>query len=96
MIHRHSGEALRSRRTFAALRETDRLMLIDFLDSLILFPSDDTDSNLNSGNRTGNPQFPENHGRLNLGRCFRSPKKERSETQKDFRVGFAPEANREA
>ena len=70
VILRHGGEALRARNAYAALREGDRRMIIEFLDSLVLFPPDDTASNLNPGNRSGNPQLPENHGSINLGALF--------------------------
>lgn len=46
-------------------------MVLDFLRSLILFPPDDTASNLNPGNpHTTNPQDPAAHGSINLGALF--------------------------
>jgi len=38
--------------------------------TLILFPPDDTASNLNAGHRGRDPQLPENHGSINLGALF--------------------------
>lgn len=71
VIRRHGGEALTSRRQFAALRGTERRKILDFLRSLILFPPDDTASNLNPGNpKTQNPQDPAEHGSINLGALF--------------------------
>jgi hypothetical protein len=70
VILRHGGEAQRSRDQFAALRESDRLALLEFLGTLVLFPPDDTASNLNPGSRSGHPQDPANHGSINLGALF--------------------------
>lgn len=46
VILRHGGEAQESRDAFAALPETMQYMVVRFLTSLILFPPDDTTSNL--------------------------------------------------
>lgn len=70
VILRHGGEAQRSRDRFAALGESDRLKLLEFLGTLVLFPPDDTASNLNPGNPSGHPQDPANHGNINLGALF--------------------------
>lgn len=70
VVLRHGGEAQASRDRFASLRESDRLALLDFLNTLVLFPPDDTASNLNPGNRAGHPQDPANHGSINLGALF--------------------------
>jgi hypothetical protein len=45
-------------------------MILDFLETLVLFPPDDTASNLNPGDPAGDPQVPANHGNINLGVLF--------------------------
>lgn len=70
VILRHGGEAQAARDRFARLGESDRLALLDFLGTLVLFPPDDTASNLNPGNRAGNPQDPASHGNIDLGALF--------------------------
>ena len=70
VILRHGGEARAARDEFRQLGGGERRELLEFLGSLILFPPDDTASNLNPGNRSGNPQLPENHGSINLGALF--------------------------
>ncbi|ETW94614.1 MAG: hypothetical protein ETSY1_34085 [Candidatus Entotheonella factor] len=46
-------------------------MVLDFLRSLVLFPPDDTASNLNPGRPgTRDPQEPSEHGSINLGALF--------------------------
>jgi hypothetical protein len=67
VILRHGGEAQRSRDAFASLDPDSQRKLIEFLESLVLFPPDDTASNLNPGNRAGDPQDPANHGSIALG-----------------------------
>jgi hypothetical protein len=52
VILRHGGEARRSRDAFAALSDLSIDDLLAFLNSLVLFPPDDTASNLDSGDRT--------------------------------------------
>jgi hypothetical protein len=73
VILRHGGESLNSRNAFAALNPTDQSALIAFLDSLVLFPPDDTASNLDPGNRTTTnfPQF--GHGSIKLTILFNDP-----------------------
>ncbi|MFT6863672.1 MAG: hypothetical protein ACJAVK_002233 [Akkermansiaceae bacterium] len=73
VILRHGGEAERSKRQFERLREEDQSAVIAFLRSLVLFPPDDTASNLNPGNRNGNPQDPADHGSIDLGALFQIP-----------------------
>ena len=51
VILRHGGEAQRSRNAFARLPEEQQSDIIEFLNSLVLFPPDDTASNLNPGDR---------------------------------------------
>jgi len=49
VILRHGGEAQSSRNSFAALSADDKRKIFEFLNTLILFPPDDTASNLNPG-----------------------------------------------
>ena len=73
VIMRHGGEAQASRNSFANLSPNQKGKLIDFLNSLIVFPPDDTASNLDPGDRNaqGFPQF--GHGSLKLGVLFNNP-----------------------
>ena len=73
VILRHGGEAKKSQQRFKRLRENDRNAIIAFLNTLVLFPPDDTASNLNAGDKSGNPQDPANHGNINLGALFQIP-----------------------
>ena len=71
IILRHGGEAKRSRDRFARLHRRSQRRIIEFLNTLILFPPDDTASNLNPGTPgTNNPQDPAEHGSINLGALF--------------------------
>jgi hypothetical protein len=71
VILRHGGEAEASRQEFEQLSHADQRSVLDFLRSLVLFPPDDTASNLNPGNPgTANPQAPAEHGSINLGALF--------------------------
>ena len=73
VILRHGGEARSARDSFAALSESDQKSTINFLNSLILFPPDDTASNLDSGDplASGFPQF--GHGSIRLSLLFNNP-----------------------
>jgi hypothetical protein len=73
VILRHGGEAQPSRDSFARLSFSNRSFVVDFLNSLVLFPPDDTASNLNPGNRNavGFPQF--GHGSIRLTGLFNNP-----------------------
>ena len=73
VILRHGGEAQGSRDAFASLRAPDRAAILEFLGSLVLFPPDDTASNLDPGNPSspGYPQF--GHGSIKLGVLFNDP-----------------------
>jgi len=73
VILRHGGEALKSRHKFEQLRSSDQDALIAFLNTLVLFPPDDTASNLNQGSNKGSPQDPANHGNIDLGQLFQIP-----------------------
>jgi hypothetical protein len=73
VILRHGGEAQGERDAFAALPDQERGLILDFLNALVLFPPDDTASNLDPGNRAaaGFPQF--GHGSIKLGALFNNP-----------------------
>ena len=73
VILRHGGEAQASREAYAKLPARDSDALQKFLKSLILFPPDDTASNLDPGNRStpGFPQF--GHGSIKLTVLFDDP-----------------------
>ena len=73
VILRHGGEAQASRDKYAALRSGEQIALQTFLNSLVLFPPDDTASNLDPGDptRNGFPQF--GHGSIKLTVLFNDP-----------------------
>ncbi len=72
VIRRHGGEAQASSDSYVALSASQRRAVLEFLQTLVLFPPDDTASNLNPGNPdTNNPQNPTEHGSINLGALFR-------------------------
>jgi hypothetical protein len=73
VILRHGGEAQASRDAYAKLSRSDSAALLKFLNSLILFPPDDTASNLDPGspNTPGFPQF--GHGSIKLTVLFDDP-----------------------
>jgi hypothetical protein len=73
VILRHGGESIAARDAFAALSPSDQFSLIQFLNSLIIFPPDDTASNLDPGSRhaVGFPQF--GHGSVKLTVLFNDP-----------------------
>jgi len=73
VILRHGGEAQPSRDKYAGLTAADQNALQTFLNSLILFPPDDTASNLDPGDPTKN-EFPQyGHGTIKLGVLFNDP-----------------------
>lgn len=73
VILRHGGEAQASRDAYAALGRFDRQDLLAFLESLVLFPPDDTASNLNPINRAAR-DFPQRgHGSILLPALFNNP-----------------------
>lgn len=73
VILRHGGEARTARDAFAALSPSDQSKFLEFLNSLVLFPPDDTASNLDPGDRNaaGFPQF--GHGSVKLTVLFNDP-----------------------
>ena len=73
VILRHGGEAQASRDKFAALSDAGRADLLEFLGALVLFPPDDTASNLNPGDSKA-PDFPQKkHGSIALTVLFNDP-----------------------
>jgi hypothetical protein len=73
VILRHGGEALLSRNAFANLPEYAKLAVTEYLNTLVLFPPDDTASNLDPGN-PANPDFPQRgHGSIKLTVLFNNP-----------------------
>lgn len=70
VIRRHGGEAADSSRAYAALDTNSQGKILDYFATLVLFPPDDTASNLNPGDPLGDPQVPANHGSINLGVLF--------------------------
>jgi hypothetical protein len=72
-VLRHGGEAAAARRAFVERDADDRARLLAFLESLILFPPENTASNLDPGDpRTpGYPQF--GHGSIRLAALFNDP-----------------------
>jgi hypothetical protein len=73
VILRHGGEAQAARDAFAALERGERRAILEFLGSLVLFPPDDTASNLDPGDPDA-PGFPQlGHGSIRLGALFNDP-----------------------
>jgi mono/diheme cytochrome c family protein len=73
VILRHGGEAREARDAFAGLSSPQQDRVLAFLNSLVLFPPDDTASNLDPGNpaATNFPQF--GHGSIKLTALFNNP-----------------------
>jgi len=73
VILRHGGEAQSARNGFAELAPGRRRDLLEFLGSLVIFPPDDTASNLDPGDRNaaGFPQFGQ--GGIKLTVLFNDP-----------------------
>jgi hypothetical protein len=73
VIMRHGGEAEAARIAFANMSSEQQLRVIAFLNSLVIFPPDDTASTLDAGNRNAFnfPQF--GHGSIKLSALFNNP-----------------------
>lgn len=73
VILRHGGEAQAARDAYVALRSSEQIALQTFLNTLVLFPPDDTASNLDPGDpsKAGFPQF--GHGAIKLTVLFNDP-----------------------
>ena len=73
VILRHGGEAQAARDTFARLSSSQQSRIIAFLNSLIIFPPDDTASTLDPGDRSA-LNFPHfGHGSIRLPVLFNNP-----------------------
>jgi hypothetical protein len=73
VILRHGGDARRSRDRYAAAPANLQAALRAFLESLVLFPPDDTASNLGPGDPLA-PAFPQQgHGGIRLSTLFLDP-----------------------
>lgn len=73
VILRHGGEAQASRDAFVALKPTQINNVLAYLNSLVLFPPDDTASTLDPMNPAAT-NFPQNgHGSIKLGVLFNNP-----------------------
>jgi hypothetical protein len=73
VILRHGGESQSSRDAYAALSPNRSAALQAYLNSLVLFPPDDTASNLDPGDPT-KPNFPQfGHGSIKLTVLFNDP-----------------------
>jgi hypothetical protein len=73
VILRHGGEARSSRDRYANAGPLGQQALQAFLETLVLFPPDDTASNLNPGDRNA-PSFPQKgHGNIRLPALFLDP-----------------------
>jgi CxxC motif-containing protein (DUF1111 family) len=70
VILRHGGEAQAQRNAFALLSDQSQEDVISFLNTLVLFPPDDTASNLDPAdpNAPGYPQY--GHGSIKLTNLF--------------------------
>jgi CxxC motif-containing protein (DUF1111 family) len=73
VLLRHGGEAQSARDAFAALPRERQERVVEFLNSLVIFPPDDTASTLDPGNRAtlNFPQF--GHGSIKLTVLFNNP-----------------------
>jgi hypothetical protein len=73
VILRHGGEATSSRNAFARLSSGQQNAIFEFLNALVLFPPDDTASNLDPGDPNA-PEFPQRgHGSIRLPEVFNDP-----------------------
>jgi hypothetical protein len=73
VILRHGGEASASRNAFNALSENSKAAVLEFLGSLVLFPPDDTASNLDPGDRSAQGYPQRGHGSIRLQELFNDP-----------------------
>lgn len=73
VILRHGGEAQASRDAFARLPKGKQAAIVAFLNALVLFPPDDTASNLDAGDRTANGYPQTAHGSIKLTVLFNDP-----------------------
>jgi len=74
VIRRHGGEAQGVTDSYVDLTEDQQAKILEFLNTLVLFPPDDTASNLNPGDPNATDvQDPAVHGSINLGALFQIP-----------------------
>ena len=73
VILRHGGEAMQSRNAFAALPDAAKLAITEFLSTLVLFPPDDTASNLDPGDPGADGYPQRGHGSIRLPVLFNDP-----------------------
>lgn len=74
VIRRHGGEAQAVTDAYLALTDDDQSKILEFLNTLVLFPPDDTASNLNPGDPNAEDvQDLTVHGSINLGALFQIP-----------------------
>ena len=74
VILRHGGEALAAKNTFAALDDDNQHKIIEYLQTLLLFPPDDTASSLSPGHPgAADMQNPTQHGAIALSALFQIP-----------------------
>jgi len=73
VILRHGGEAMASRNAFARLPEGSKSAILEFLNSLVLFPPDDTASNLDPGDPSNSSYPVRGHGAIKLTVLFNDP-----------------------
>jgi hypothetical protein len=73
VILRHAGEAKSARDNFAALSDTEQQSVLAFLNSLVVFPPDDTASNLDPGDASDDYYPQKGHGSIKLGALFNDP-----------------------
>ncbi len=73
VILRHGGEAEAAKQSYTKISASGQDAVLAFLNSLVLFPPDDTASNLNPGDPTAE-NFPQNgHGNIKLPVLFNDP-----------------------
>jgi cytochrome c peroxidase len=73
VILRHGGEGQSAASNFERLPAALQATVIEFLNSLVLFPPDDTASNLNPANPAA-PNYPQSgHGSIKLSVLFNNP-----------------------
>jgi hypothetical protein len=73
VILRHGGEAQQARDSFASLSDTEQQAVLGFLNSLVVFPPDDTASNLDPGDASDEYYPQRAHGSIKLGALFNDP-----------------------
>jgi len=70
VILRHGGEALASRKAFAKLSSSKQRRVLEALSSLVLYPPDDTSSNLDRADPEARGYPQEGHGSIDLSPLF--------------------------